>query len=292
MPQGFLTVYVPQLGASSPITLPVPVGAPDQSGKNRKDSESNIDRFLAGLPSAKQYTESDKLSINPSREHWILFDVGRLSYIHRSFFNVYLENLSPKYLEGRSYILLSPQAASRFTSKSLGTNFLDALNKLFPEQILYPAIDVFWKQQAQPPWDAPSQGNSKAYSIMLWIPCFTLPWDIIIRRDSGELNLESTISNFTGRLDGDITGFRADKKAPQPIVPVPLDNWALIDFKTQHIIPRAFANNIALTISESKTFILAPITLSGLAKQLLAVIKDGGVPAWEAYWKNYTAQGK
>ncbi|KAF8469969.1 hypothetical protein BDZ91DRAFT_719526 [Kalaharituber pfeilii] len=302
MSQGILTVYVPQLGASSPITLPVPVGKSSQTGNKKKDSKSDIDRFLAGFPSAEHNTGPDNFNINPSASDWILFDIGRPSYIHRSFFNVYLENLSPDYLASRSYILLSIQAAFRFTSNSLGTNFLDALNTHFPDKILHPTIDVFLKQQALPPWDTTIHRMS--YNIVLWIPGFALPWDIIITPELNHehLNLEMAILNLTSELVKDIPQhqYRTDttgnrtyiKDLPQPIVPIPQHHWVLIDFETQQIIPQAFVNNIVLTMNECKTFILAPIKVSELANELLRVVKDGGVPAWERLWKDVAAQEK
>ncbi|KAF8469968.1 hypothetical protein BDZ91DRAFT_719520 [Kalaharituber pfeilii] len=302
MSQGILTVYVPQLGASAPITLPVPVGYQT----NRK---SYIDRFLAGLPSAGQITAPDNFNINPSASDWILFDIGRLSYIHRNYFNLYLENLSPNYLESRSYILLSIHAAFRFTSNSLGTNFLDELNTRFPETILYPTIDDFLKQQAVPPWDRTLCRRS--FNLVLWIPGFALPWDIIIApvqrkdwhigaRDIEQyepLNLENAILKFTSNLLEDIPqhrqipgGLTDINELPQPIVPIPQHNWVLVDLETQQIIPQVFVNDIPLRMNECKNFILAPITLSELAYQLLTVIKDRGAPGWEACWKTYAAE--
>ncbi|KAF8469973.1 hypothetical protein BDZ91DRAFT_781368 [Kalaharituber pfeilii] len=282
MPQGNLTVYVPQLGASSPLTLAVPVGTSSNlSNYNKPDSESDINRFLAGLPSAEQNAGPNNFSINPSRGNWILFDVKRLSFIHRSSFNTYLENQSPGNLEGKIYVLLSSQASLRFTSDSLGTNFIDAIRSLFPQKLIYPSIDVWLKEQAQPPWG--TSGPPNLFNVVLWIPGYALPWDLI---KPDNLRLELAISNFISLLGTDTPN------SLKPIVPLPSDNWVLINCGTQQIIPKAFVNNIELRYYYSARFILVPVTLTGLANQLLKVIKDGGVPAWEGYWKNYAAQGK
>ncbi|KAF8469979.1 hypothetical protein BDZ91DRAFT_719589 [Kalaharituber pfeilii] len=340
--KGNLTVYVPQLGASSPVTLLVPVGTSNQAINDRKDIASDIDRFLQGLPSEDQDVGSNHSSISPTQGNWILFDVERLTFIHRATLNIYMENLSPQFLEGKSYVLLSSQASFRFTRHTRCRTFLYAVFCVFPQKIPYRSVKDFLKHRAKirclpcafmnplqflasvpfsgprptcvhdkdqalkffnakplvAPWhdnpDAAPGGyptmlaatpdrGQVSYYVALWIPGYALPWDVIIRSQSVQLNLEAAISNFLLCLRNDTT------TSIKPIIPVFQDNWALVNFETQQVIPKIFVNNIALLVSKSETFILAPITLASMAIEFLEVIKDGGVPAWENYWKNYAA---